>query len=161
MSAVRRATPEDAEELIRLRAVMLDSLHTLPDPDTSWQAPVAAGLRPRLGDPAGDLAAFVVERPGGLAACAIGTIEHRLGGPGSVDGRCGYVFSVATDPGARRRGHSRACMGALLGWFRERGVTRVDLRASPDGEPLYASLGFVRTPDPAMRLTLKTAGGVA
>lgn len=45
-------------------------------------------------------------------------------------------------------------MEALLDWFRERGVRRVDLRASEEGEPLYASLGFVRTPDPAMRLTL-------
>jgi hypothetical protein len=30
-------------------------------------------------------------------------------------------------------------------------VEVVDLRASPDGEPLYASLGFARTKDPAMR----------
>ena len=42
-------------------------------------------------------------------------------------------------------------MQALLGWFAERGVSSVDLRASPDGEPLYTSLGFARTRDPAMR----------
>ena len=42
-------------------------------------------------------------------------------------------------------------MEALLDWFRERGVRKVDLTASADGEPLYASLGFVRTPDPAMQ----------
>lgn len=66
----------------------------------------------------------------------------------------GEHSSVATDPDMRRRGYSRACMEALLAWFRERGVPRIDLRASCDGEPLYTSLGFVRTPDPAMRLTL-------
>jgi hypothetical protein len=42
-------------------------------------------------------------------------------------------------------------MTALLDWFEGAGVGVVDLRASIEGEPLYASLGFTRTPDPAMR----------
>jgi ribosomal protein S18 acetylase RimI-like enzyme len=66
----------------------------------------------------------------------------------------GHVFSVATDPDARRRGYARACMETLLDWFRERGVAQVDLNASAEAEPLYASLGFVRKPDPSMRLNL-------
>ncbi|MET7615571.1 GNAT family N-acetyltransferase [Streptomyces sp. NPDC005408] len=153
MSLARRATPDDAEELVRLRKVMHDS-YAGHSPDVGWQPAAVDTLRKKLTDPDGDLTAFVVERPGGLAACAVGTIEYRLGGPGNPHGRSGYVFSVATDPDLRRRGYSRACMEALLGWFRERGVRKIDLRASADGEPLYTSLGFVRTPDPAMRLTL-------
>ena len=54
---------------------------------------------------------------------------------------------------ARRRGYARACMEELLQWFRERGVPHVDLNASAEAEALYASLGFVRKPDPSMRLT--------
>jgi GNAT superfamily N-acetyltransferase len=162
MSLARRATPEDATELVRLRKVMLDSVSGFPAgceaPGAGdWQEVAAEQLRRKLADPEGDLTAFVVERPGRsgeLAACVIGTIEYRLGGPSDPSGRTGYVFSVATNPGQRRRGYSRACMEALLEWFRERGVRRVDLRASAEGEPLYTSLGFVRTPDPAMRLTL-------
>ncbi|MGW2559828.1 GNAT family N-acetyltransferase [Streptomyces sp. NPDC001514] len=154
MSLARRARPDDAEELVRLRTVMHDSLAAAPNPDTSWQPAAVETLRKRLMDPDGDLAACVVERPGGLAACAVGTIEYRLGGPGNPAGTTGYVFSVATDPDQRRRGYSRACMEGLLAWFQERGVRRIDLRASREGEPLYTSLGFVRTPDPAMRLTL-------
>ncbi|MFF8956162.1 GNAT family N-acetyltransferase [Streptomyces sp. NPDC014894] len=151
----RRATPEDAEELIRLRQVMLDS-YGGKAADTGWQPAAAATLRTRLAERGEELAAFVVDRPGGgLAACAVGTVDYRLGGPGDPDGVSGYVFSVATDPDRRRRGHSRACMDGLLGWFRERGVDKVNLRASPQAEPLYVSLGFVRTPDPAMRLALR------
>lgn len=153
MSLARSATPDDAEELVRLRKVMQDS-YLGPNPDVSWQPVATETLRRKLADPDGDLTAFVVDRPGGLAACVVGTIEYRLGGPGNPHGVSGYVFSVATDPDMRRRGYSRACMEALLGWFRERGVRKIDLRASADGEPLYTSLGFVRTPDPAMRLTL-------
>jgi hypothetical protein len=42
----------------------------------------------------------------------------------------------------------------LLRWFRERGAAQVDLNASAEAEPLYAALGFVRKPDPSMRLKL-------
>jgi GNAT superfamily N-acetyltransferase len=153
---VRRAIPEDADELVRLRKVMLDT-HRGPDPDIGWQPVAVATLRRQLADPDGDLAAFVVDRPGrpdGLAACVIGAIQYRLGGPGNPAGTSGYVFSVATDPDMRRRGFSRACMGELLDWFRQREVRAIDLFASADGEPLYESLGFIRRPQPAMRLTL-------
>lgn len=154
MSAPRRAVPADSEELVRLRQVMLDSV-TGVQPDAGWQPAAVATLRDRLSDPDGTLTAYVVDRPGGgLAACAVGTVEYRLGSPGNPEGTCGHVFSVATDEDMRRRGYSRGCLKGLLGWFRERGVRKIDLRASPDGEPLYASLGFVRTPDPAMRLSL-------
>jgi GNAT superfamily N-acetyltransferase len=122
--------------------------------DDGWQPAARQSLVERL--PGETMAAFVVDRPdgSGLASCVLGTIEDRLGSPGDPSGRTGYVFSVATDPHYRRRGYSRLCMTALLDWFRERGIRKVDLRASPDGEPLYRSLGFERTPDPAMRLRL-------
>ena len=109
-------------------------------------------VRARLADPDGDFAAFVVDhpdrRPGALAALVAGTVEYRIGRADNPHGAVGYVFSVATDPDARRRGYARACMETLLDWFRERDVAQVDLNASADAEPLYASLGFVRKPDP-------------
>jgi GNAT superfamily N-acetyltransferase len=153
MIDARRAKPHDADELMRLRGVMLGSLHGGPPLTGDWQARGAAGLRVRLETEAACLAAFVVDMPdrGGLAACVVGQVDRRLPGPRDPDGLRGYVYNVATDPAYRRRGFSRACMTAVLEWFAELAVHLVDLRASPDGEPLYASLGFVRTPDPAMR----------
>ncbi|GGZ22585.1 N-acetyltransferase [Streptomyces inusitatus] len=154
MSHARLAKPEDAEELIRLRQVMLDS-YWGKGGDTDWQPLALPALRARIAERPDELGAYVVDRPGGgLAACAVGSVGYRIGGPGNPHGLGGYLFSVATDPDMRRRGHSRACVEGLLGWFRERGVSQVNLRASPEAEPLYASLGFVRTPDPAMRLVL-------
>ncbi len=142
--------------MLRLRQVMIDSM---PGADTSteWHTAGLPGLRARLAEPDGDFAAFVVDhpdRPDALAALVVGTVEYRIGKPANPRGLCGYVFSVATDPDARRRGYARACMESLLEWFRERGVGQVDLTASADAEPLYASLGFARTPDPFMRLRL-------
>jgi GNAT superfamily N-acetyltransferase len=150
----RQAVPDDVPELIRLRAVMLSSISRV-DWNDDWREPARQVLLRRLAEPRPTMVAFVVDRPGGgLASCAVGTIEERLGSPDDRTGRCGYVFSVATDPDQRRRGHSRSCLTALIDWFRSEDVRRVDLRASSEGEPLYRSLGFVRTVDPAMRLRL-------
>src|SRR4051812_1299791 len=122
MSA-RQATPEDAAELVRLRAVLLQTFGR-SGWDDEWREPAAETLRKRLAEPDPTMAAFVVDRSDatGLAACVLGTIESRLGGPGDPAGRVGYVFSVATDPDQRRRGHCRSCMVALLDWFRARGI---------------------------------------
>ncbi|MGW6273292.1 GNAT family N-acetyltransferase [Streptomyces sp. NPDC055060] len=177
MSVVRRATPDDAEELIRLRQVMIDSLFATgsaaaAESDTGWHAESLAVVRNKLADPEGDFAAFVIDRPvqpepsqgsgqpepseqsRRLAALVVGTLDYRIGRAGNPRGVIGHVFSVATDPDQRRRGYARAGMEALLGWFRERGAGSVELNASAEAEPLYASLGFVRKPDPSMRLRL-------
>jgi GNAT superfamily N-acetyltransferase len=157
MSLVRRATTEDAEEVLRLRQVMIDSMSGPDAGDTGWHAEGLTALRARLAEPDGDFAAFVVdrpERPGALAALVAGTIDYRIGKAGNPRGIAGYVFSVATDPDSRRRGYARACMEELLAWFRQRGAGQVLLTASEEAEPLYASLGFTRKPDPAMGLRL-------
>jgi ribosomal protein S18 acetylase RimI-like enzyme len=158
MSLARRALPEDAAEVLRLRQVMIDAVPVLGhDTSTDWHAESLPTLHARLTEADGDFAAFVVDRPGRpgtLAALAAGTLEYRIGAAGNPQGRVGHVFSVATDPDARRRGYARACMEELLHWFRARGAGHVLLNASPAAQPLYASLGFTRDPDPSMRLLL-------
>ncbi|MFF8937483.1 GNAT family N-acetyltransferase [Streptomyces paradoxus] len=156
MCVVRRAVPADAEEVPRLRQVVIDAVFA-SDPSVAWHGESLPGLRARLGEPDGDFAAFVVdhpERPGVLASLVAGTIDYRIGKPGDPHGMVGFVFSVATDPGARRRGYARDCVTTLLAWFRERGARRVQLTASPEAEPLYVSLGFRPKPDPLLELTL-------
>ena len=163
MIKVRRAEPGDAAEIVRLRAVMLASVDGAEPAPGPWQQAAREVLRQRLVEPEELLAVLVVDAPdrsGVLAACATGTIDRRLGGPGNPSGLTGYVFNVVTDPGYRRRGYSRACLTALLDWYRERGVGKVDLRASAQGEPLYRSLGFEPTSGPTLRLSLPVAATV-
>jgi GNAT superfamily N-acetyltransferase len=154
VTEARRAAEADTTELIRLRAVMLHAVDgEAPEPGP-WQQTGQELLRSWLADPAAPFAAFVVgdpDRPGRLASCAVGAIDERLPTPRHPTGRVGYVYNVGTDPAHRRRGYSRACMGALLDWFDGQGVTRVELKASADGEPLYAAFGFTRIAEPVMR----------
>ena len=56
----------------------------------------------------------------------------------------------------RRQGHARACLAALLGWFRdETDASMINLTATGDGVELYRSTGFA---DPRYRaLQLRVA----
>jgi GNAT superfamily N-acetyltransferase len=149
----RRAGTEDAAELMRLRSVMMDAVRPGKPGPGNWMEAGVPVVRRLLGD-TDTVAAFVVDKPAGpgLAACVVGMIDQRLPGPHDPTGLRGYVLNVATDPAYRRRGFSRACMTALLEWYARSGIGAVDLRASAEGEPLYASLGFTRNRDPGMRL---------
>ncbi|MGW0904905.1 GNAT family N-acetyltransferase [Streptomyces sp. NPDC002853] len=156
--AVRPATRDDVAELVRLRALLFENLggeyFNPPSGGTGWQDDLALVLKGQLTSEG--MRILVVDGDGGagsgggLAACAIGSVEQRLPGPHLRNGRVGLVIGVVTDPAHRRRGHSRALMRDLLDWFREREVARVDLYASPEGAPLYRDLGFVDHPDPAL-----------
>lgn len=164
MARVRKATQDDVAELIRLRALLFETLggefFNPASAEAGWRDALAAVLMRKL---TMDTARILVidadadetsgagdGRVSSLAACGIGTIEQWFPGPHSHNGRVGHVIGVVTDPAYRRRGHSRAIMHGLLGWFRESGVARVDLYASTDGEPLYRQLGFTQHPDPAL-----------
>ncbi|MER5624088.1 GNAT family N-acetyltransferase [Streptosporangium sp. NPDC002544] len=141
---VRDATTRDIPELVRLREILADRMArdgTLPI-EEEWQQAYAESLEERLGSL--DTAVYVVDSPEkGLAACGIGLIFDRFPGPSLPDGRYGYIQGMTTDPRHRRRGHGRAIMGALLEWYRDSGIRRVDLHATSDAESLYRRLGFV------------------
>jgi GNAT superfamily N-acetyltransferase len=142
--AVRAAATGDAAEVVRLRRLMFTAMSGRDSPGP-WEAEAERMLAARLARPPAErsMGVFVVDAPGGgLAACAVGTVEERLPAPSAPSGRFGFVFNVCTDPGHRRRGYARAAMEALLEWFTAQGVHRVDLHATPDAAGLYRDLGF-------------------
>ncbi|MEU9124554.1 GNAT family N-acetyltransferase [Streptomyces sp. NPDC048506] len=159
MIMTRAAVPEDAAELVRLRRLMFRAMNGQDSPG-SWEQDAEAMARRLLAGPDARLGAFVVagDGPGAahLAACAVGTVEERLPAPGHPTGRFGFVFSVCTDPRYQGRGYARATTEALLDWFTERGVSRVDLHATDSAEPLYRSLGFTEHATP-LSLDLRPA----
>ncbi|GAA4631281.1 hypothetical protein GCM10023196_060090 [Actinoallomurus vinaceus] len=152
MPLIRAATVPDIPELVRLRALLFAGLGDhgwgAPPSGEEWRRACADALGERLTDDSAKI--LVIDGDAGLAACGIGTIDRRLPSPYTPSGLIGHVYGVVTDPAYRRRGHSRSIMHGLLDWFTERGIRRVDLTASPDGEPLYRSLGFTEHPDPTL-----------
>lgn len=148
--AVRRASAADAAELTRLRGLMHEAMGT----DTSvagWAHACEAAFVRRL--ERDDFAAFVVDGDARLLSCGVGWLEEHLPSPGQVDGRRGHIASMSSEPAARRQGHGRAVFSALMEWFAELDVSRVDLRATEDGRPLYEEFGFRVLQGPTMAWT--------
>jgi ribosomal protein S18 acetylase RimI-like enzyme len=153
---VRRADVADAPALLRLRTLMLDAMGApVGGEDAEWRAAAEVWFAERLQDKA-DFAAFVVEDPDlGVVCGAAGICDRRAPGPAHLSGLHGHVFNISTDPRRRRRGHARACLEALLAWFRdETEADVINLNATGDGLELYRSVGFVVPRFPALQLRM-------
>jgi GNAT superfamily N-acetyltransferase len=144
---VRLATPADAEELVRLRALMLEFVvGPLGPPGAGpapWERACADVLRRGFEDET--LAAAVAEDPGDpahLVASGVVSVLQRLPGPHLPTGRVGWVSSMVTEEAWRRRGLARRIATTLLAWCTAREVVSVGLHATEEGVPLYRELGF-------------------
>jgi GNAT superfamily N-acetyltransferase len=156
--AVRPATVDDVGEVVRLGGLMFESMG-----ETEFGFLPSAERILRAGIEQGTMAAFVVDDParaGVLIAGCAGVVWHRLPGPSTPRGRCGYVQYVWTDPDHRSRGLGRGVVSELLDWFEARQVPVVELHATPEGEPLYRSMGFSELSTPHLRLR-RDPGGTA
>jgi GNAT superfamily N-acetyltransferase len=140
VGTLRRADVGDAAALTRLRALMHRDMGDDPTVP-GWAEACESALSRRLAHDDG-FVAFVVDVDGVAVSSGVGWIEEHLPSPGAFDGRRGHVASMSTDPAHRRAGHARAVLTGLMGWFAERGVPRVDLRATEAGRPLYQAFGF-------------------
>jgi GNAT superfamily N-acetyltransferase len=137
----RPATGDDAGEVVRLAAVLFESMG-LESSDPIWQEEGQRHIRQRVGQ---DLAVFVVDdppAPGHLAGAAAGTVAQRLPTPSNPSGLAGYVQWVCVEPDFRHRGVGQSVMAALLEWFEARDVRTVELHATPMAERMYRDLGF-------------------
>jgi ribosomal protein S18 acetylase RimI-like enzyme len=157
MSQVRTAILADIPGLVDLRGLLFADLAGGWGPPTAgadWREACAVAFAEELAGDGDRMRVVVIDGAdgyGGLAACGLGVIDRRLPSPYNGSGLVGHVFGIVTHPAYRRRGYARAIMSALLDWFDGRGLTRVDLNASADGQPLYRSLGFAVHSEPAMR----------
>ncbi len=150
MSTLRRATVDDAHDLMRLRGLMHESMGGDAS-DPKWRTATEAAFARRL--LLADFVAFVVEVADRPVCSGAVWIEEHLPSPRQMDGRRGYIASMSTEPAARRQGYGEQVFVALMRWFTEQGIVRVDLRATDDGRRLYERFGFRLLGGATMALT--------
>jgi GNAT superfamily N-acetyltransferase len=131
---VRRATPDDAAALARLR------LAGGADPDyvdlfTSWMAAHASTHLP-----------FVAVDGVDVIGVAWLALTERVPSPERRQRRCGDVQSVHVRPDRRDRGVGAALIAAVLAAARELGLEHVTVHSSARAVRLYERAGFEHDP---------------
>jgi GNAT superfamily N-acetyltransferase len=153
---VRRAKPDDAAALVHLRGLMLEAMGMdVGGEHAPWRGVALRFFTEQLAAP-DRFAAFVVDDPAvGVVANAVGHVNPHPPSPTDLSAVRGTLYNVSTEHGFRRRGLARACVVALLDWFRdETDAGQIELHATQDGDQLYRSLGFVDSFYPSQRLRI-------
>ncbi|WP_058755074.1 GNAT family N-acetyltransferase [Sphingomonas endophytica] len=99
-------------------------------------------LAPGASDPTEMAARLSV--PAGYARLEEGGAVRAIGYVALHDG-IAVIEAVGTDPAARRRGHARAIVAALIGWADRHGAAHIALQVEETNAParaLYAAMGF-------------------
>lgn len=144
--SIRRATIEDAEEILHHRRAMFEDMgHT----DTALLDRIVAGSRAPLLRMLSDGSYFgflAVDGSGKTVAGAGLFISHLLTGPIAPDDpRRAYIYNVYVYPEFRRRGLATRLTQEILAYCRAQGLRLVWLHASEQGRPVYEALGFAPT----------------
>jgi GNAT superfamily N-acetyltransferase len=142
---IRRGTVEDAPVIARQRAAMFRDMGDLSG-DAAAQIESASFVYIRQMMAEQRYLGWLAERQGEVVAGCGLIISQLLPRPGAIDGGAqALIVNVYCEPEHRRRGLARALMAAMLDWCKSERIAKVVLHASPDGRPLYESLGFVQT----------------
>jgi GNAT superfamily N-acetyltransferase len=142
--AVRRAARRDRDRVAELWLALtehhasIDPLFALrEDAGTEVGRIVEAQLRDA------DTALFVWDEDGDLPGLCIVRVDRA---PPIHEEVCrGEITDLFVQPDARRKGVGRALLEAGLGWARERGAKRLEVRvvrANPEGQAFWRAAGF-------------------
>jgi GNAT superfamily N-acetyltransferase len=150
---IRPATLDDVEMLVHHRVAMFRDMGTAMD--ATLVAPAFRDWVTRMLT-AGTFRGWVVETPSREIVAGGGiTLLPWPPGPLSIGERLAFVYNIYTEPPHRRRGLARRVMETIHAWCRESGILLVALNSSPEGQPLYESLGYQVRTNPMMICELK------
>jgi len=140
MIELRRAEPEDASDLARLRAASLAEQGYLPPAERlAFARRAADDLARMFGEDR--LVAWLLVADGAVVGTACANYFERLPFP---DGTLHAELSgVYVEPPYRGAGHASRLVAAVVADIRSSAARKTFLRPSPGARSLYARLGFV------------------
>lgn len=92
--------------------------------------------------PSGRHIAFVAEADGIPAGCGAICLSEELPSPDNPSGRCAYLMNIYVRKEFRAHGLGHDIVRILVETAREKGCGKIYLETTPEGRPLYESLGF-------------------
>ena len=136
---IRRATPDDAYTMARMRQAMAEEMQADLGRDPTFRERAYVYWFEML--TGGALIGWLLELDGQPIGMASLLLHHHPPRPFG-ERRRGYVTGVYVVPAQRRKGYGRELMETIMAYGLEQGLQRLELRSSDAGRPLYAALGF-------------------
>ncbi|MBO4636925.1 MAG: GNAT family N-acetyltransferase [Clostridiales bacterium] len=136
-----QADISDIDDLLRLRIeYMIDDFGSLSEADeAAMRSQLPGYYKEHLGK---DLIAFVARKDGRIVGVAYLVIMEKPSSPLMPRGLDATVLSVFTEEESRGQGICSHLMRDLVDTARDRGVDRIELKATKDGYPVYKKIGF-------------------
>ena len=91
--------------------------------------------------------AFVAMCDGEDAGCGAVCFSEELPSPDNRSGKCAYLMNIYVREAFRNRGIAHRIVAHLIEVSKDRGCGKIYLETTPDGKPVYESLGFKDMPD--------------
>ena len=156
--AIRPATHQDIPLLVQARLEFLRALgHSFsPDELPAANHQIERFLSEHLDR---DIFAWIAIDGETIAAAGFLHIYQVMWQSAAPEGQFGRIINILTWPEFRHQGLARAIMQALIQKARKLNLRYIDLDASPEGQPLYESLGFrlLNAPTPRCGSPSKTS----
>jgi len=149
---IREATPADIPEILRQRRAMYEDMDYKDAAALSAMVSISTSyLEKAMAE--GSFRSWLASVENRTVAGGAIIISPWPAHPYDLECRRATILNVYTDREYRRRGVARQIMQTMIDWCRAEGFAQVALHASPDGRPLYESLGFAVSNE--MKLTLR------
>lgn len=137
-----QAEMSDIDELVRMRIeYMIDDFGSVSDSEREgMEKQLPDYFARKLGT---ELIAFVAKDGDRIVSVAYLHIIEMPANSLLLNGLYGDVLSVYTEPAYRGQGLCTKLMKNLVEYGKERGLDRIDLKATAAGLPIYKKVGFI------------------
>jgi GNAT superfamily N-acetyltransferase len=139
---IRRAGPDDLDDLVRLRLAMLNEIQ--PQEVHTHVPKLAAANRRYFAQhiPEGGYVGWLAEAEGQIISTAGLVLFERPPGTYNLAGMEAYVLNVYTLPAWRGRGIAGQLIDTIIAYARTTSIRRLWLHATPAGAGIYHKAGF-------------------
>ena len=91
--------------------------------------------------------AIMAVKEGEEMGCGSLCLSEELPSPDNPTGKCGYLMNIYVREKFRQHGVAHAIVRRLVDVARDKSCGKIYLETTPDGRPVYESLGFHDLPD--------------
>lgn len=143
----KKATPEDIEELVKTRLIVLRAANKLAeDVDMPIVEQESYAYYRRAMETGEHIAYLVYDNgkfigAGGVSFYQVMPTYHNPGG------KKAYIMNMYTAPEYRRQGIALRTLDLLVRAAKEQGISSISLEATDMGRPLYEKYGFISMKD--------------